>query len=33
MSYAAAAFMWLAFLIGGYWYVIFYAADKAIIVK
>jgi hypothetical protein len=25
--------MWLAFLIGGYWYVTFYAADKAVILK
>ncbi len=33
LSRAAAAFMWLAFLIGGYWYVIFYPADKAIILK
>jgi len=33
LSRAAAVFMWLAFLIGGYWYVIFYAADKAIILK
>jgi len=33
LSRAAAAFMWLAFLVGGYWYVIFYAADKAIILK
>jgi hypothetical protein len=33
MSCAAAVFMWLAFLIGGYWYVVFYPADKAIILK
>ncbi|HEY5041889.1 MAG TPA: hypothetical protein VIK53_07785 [Verrucomicrobiae bacterium] len=33
MSCAAAVFMWLAFFIGGYWYVFFYAADKAIILK
>jgi hypothetical protein len=33
MSRAAAIFMWLAFLIGGYWYVVFYPADKAIILK
>lgn len=33
MSCAAAAFMWLAFLIGGYWYVTFYKADKALILK
>lgn len=33
MSRAAAAFMWLAFAIGGYWYVVFYKVDKAIILK
>ncbi len=33
LSWAAAIFMWLAFLIGGYWYVAFYPADKAIILK
>jgi hypothetical protein len=33
MSMAAAAFMWAAFLIGGYWYVVFYPADKAVILK
>ena len=33
MSLGAAAFMWLAFLIGGYWYVTFYKADKALILK
>ncbi len=33
MSRAAAGFMWLAFLAGGYWYVVFYPADKAIILK
>ena len=33
LSWAAAIFMWLAFLIGGYWYVVFYHADKAIILK
>jgi hypothetical protein len=33
MSRAAAVFMWFAFLIGGYWYVVFYPADKAIILK
>ena len=32
-SCAAAVSMWLAFLIGGYWYVYFYKADKAIILK
>lgn len=33
MSWAAAVAMWLAFLVGGYWYVNFYKADKAIILK
>jgi len=33
MSRAAAVFMWLAFLIGGYWYVVFYKTDKNIILK
>ncbi|MGO9246541.1 MAG: hypothetical protein ACLP0A_16205 [Verrucomicrobiia bacterium] len=33
MSRAAAVFMWLAFCIGGYWYVVFYKVDKAIILK
>jgi uncharacterized membrane protein YwaF len=33
MSWAAAIFMWLAFLIGGYWYVVFYPVDKAVILK
>ena len=33
MSRAAAAFMWLAFLVGGYWYVNFYKSDKAVILK
>lgn len=33
MSCAAAVFMWLAFLIGGYWYVFSYKVDKAIILK
>jgi hypothetical protein len=28
-----AVFMWLAYLIGGYWYVVFYATDKALILK
>jgi hypothetical protein len=30
-SLAAAVLIWLACLAGGYWYVVFYAADKAII--
>jgi hypothetical protein len=33
MSRAAAAFMWLAFAAGGYWYVVDYKADKAVILK
>lgn len=33
ISLAAAIFMWFSFLIGGYWYVVFYPADKAIIMK
>jgi hypothetical protein len=33
MSCAAAVFMWLAFAIGGYWYVTAYPVDKAIILK
>ena len=33
MSWASAVFMWLAFLVGGYWYVVFYHVDKAIILK
>ncbi|MGO9608124.1 MAG: hypothetical protein ACLPT4_00645 [Verrucomicrobiia bacterium] len=33
MSRAAAVFMWLAFCIGGYWNVVFYKVDKAIILK
>ena len=33
LSRAAAVFMWLAFLIGGYWYVALYPADKTIILK
>ena len=31
-SLATAGFMWAAYLVGGYWYVVFYAADKARIV-
>jgi hypothetical protein len=30
---AAAVFMWLAFCTAGYWYVVFYKVDKAIILK
>lgn len=33
LSLAAAGFMWLAFVIAGYWYVVNYRADKAIILK
>ena len=30
MSRLAAVFMWLAFVVAGYWYVVFYKTDKAI---
>jgi predicted membrane channel-forming protein YqfA (hemolysin III family) len=33
VSIAVAVLMWLAYLVGGYWYVSFYAPDKAIILK
>ena len=33
VSWAAAIFMWAAFVIAGYWYVVSYPADKAIILK
>ena len=33
MSRAVAVFMWLAFAIGGFWYVADYSADKAVILK
>jgi hypothetical protein len=33
MSWLAAIVMWLGFLIGGYWYVVYYKADKNIILK
>ena len=33
MSRAAAVFLWLAFLVGGYWYVADYKADKNVILK
>ncbi len=33
LSLAVAAFMWLAYLIGGYWYVVYYGVDKAFILK
>ena len=32
-SRAAAVFMWLAFVVAGYFYVLFYKTDKAIILK
>lgn len=32
-SFVAAIFMWLAFVVGGYWYVTSYGADKAVILK
>ncbi|MBY4677592.1 hypothetical protein [Marinobacterium arenosum] len=31
VSLAGAALMWLSYLIGGYWYVVYYGADKALI--
>ena len=33
MSLAVAVLMWLAYLIGGYWYVVYYGIDKAFILK
>jgi hypothetical protein len=30
---SAAVFMWITLLLGGYWYVYFYAPDKALILK
>lgn len=33
VSRAAAVFMWLSFVAGGYWYVVHYPADKALILK
>lgn len=33
VSLAAAIFMWLAFVVGGYWYVTDYGPDKAVILK
>src|SRR5208282_5054913 len=33
MSRAATFFMWLAFVVGGYWYVADYRADKEVILK
>jgi len=31
MSLVSAGLMWLSYLVGGYWYVVYYAADKALI--
>jgi len=33
VSVGVAAMMWLSFLIAGYWYLVYYAPDKAIILK
>jgi hypothetical protein len=33
MSRAATVFLWLAFLVGGYWYVVDYKADKDVILN
>jgi hypothetical protein len=33
MSMAVAVLMWLAYLVGGYWYLTYYYVDKAIILK
>jgi hypothetical protein len=33
VSWVAAVAMWLAFVIAGYWYAVFYKADKAVILK
>jgi hypothetical protein len=33
LSLGVAITMWLSFLIAGYWYVVYYGADKAIILK
>jgi len=33
MSRAAMVFLWLAFIVGGYWYVVDYKADKEVILK
>ncbi|MGA3178987.1 MAG: hypothetical protein ABSF38_01445 [Verrucomicrobiota bacterium] len=33
MSRLAAVFIWLAFVAGGYWYVVDYKADKAVILQ
>jgi hypothetical protein len=33
LSVAVVVFMWLAYLIGGYWHAAFYSTDKALIMK
>lgn len=33
LSYVVPALMWLAYLVGGYWYVVHYGGDKALILK
>jgi hypothetical protein len=33
MSMVVAITMWLSFLVAGYWYLVYYAPDKAIILK
>lgn len=33
ISFAVAAFMWLSYLFGGYWYVFYYGPEKAMILK
>jgi len=33
VSWCAAGLMWIAFMIAGYWYVVSYKVDKAIILK
>jgi hypothetical protein len=33
VSWTAAAVMWIAFIIAGYWYVVHYKADKEVILK
>ena len=33
LCFYTAIFMWLSFIIGGYWYVVFYKVDKAVILK
>jgi len=33
MTKAVAVLIWLSYLVGGYWYVLHYGADKAVIIK